>query len=183
MLGKYRGKIDCTEEELSEILEEYKGSKLTCPVDEKGWVYGSLINGKTPYIVGEVRESMPHGGIVLDYWYPVKKETIGQFTGLYDKNRTEIYEGDIVKFELGGYQAIGEVVEFCGSFGIVFEELDSDVLENNTYCGDAYCGLYIDYFLSLLEIAWNFESGFDNSFESIEVIGNKYDNPELIKVE
>ena len=178
-MNKYRGKIDCTKEELTKILKEHK---IMCPVDEKGWVYGSLINGRTPYIVGEVVDSS-YEEINLKYWYPVKKETVGQFTGLYDKNRTEIYEGDIVKFELGGYQAIGEVVEFCGSFGIVFEELDSNVLENNTYCGDAYCGLYIDYFLSLLEIAWNFESGFDNSFESLEVIGNKYDNPELIKVE
>lgn len=160
MLDKYRGKIDCTEEELQDILSQYKGSKLPCPVDEKGWVYGNLINGKTPYIVGEVRESIPHGGIVLDYWYPVKKETLGQYIGLKDKNGTEIYEGDKVEV----YEPDGEFIDW----GQVIYGVDCN--DKNAYPYHLTCKGYADNY---------------NMYDECEyvVIGNIHDTPKLSEVE
>lgn len=82
------------------------------------------------------------------YKFPVDPKTVGQFTGLYDKNGTKIFEGDIVKY----CNDIGYINFNIGGYCI--HDFDS---ENNPA---------IDIII--------------NEF-SIEVIGNIYDNPELVK--
>lgn len=79
-------------------------------------------------------------------------DTVGQFTGMYDCNGKEIYEGDILKCK--GYRGVGEVIFKQGCWCIDNRNLD---LADERFC------LYDE----LRE--WNFE-----------IIGNVHDNPELL---
>lgn len=109
--------------------------------------------------------------------------TVGQYTGLTDKNSKRIFEGDIVRLlDI----TVGEIVLECGALGIGFrKQIDYDYLaseiasitgHNNT---PAFC--YNDNYVSLWELYWNYNEEDDN-ISVIEVIGNIHDNPELLEV-
>ena len=103
--------------------------------------------------------------------HEVKPKTIRQFTGLTDKNGKIIFEGDIVRYcDEDCTEFFGKVVQECCAFGIgTYKELPLE-LEN---------GCNNDNFVSLWEIYWNLNCC-DGELPMIEVIGNIYDNPELL---
>lgn len=140
------------------------------------WVHGLLIS-----IGDELSMIVSDNG--LNRAYPVSSETVGQYTGLTDKNGKRIFEGDIVRlFDI----SVGEIVQECGAFGIgCRKQIDYDYLaseiapvtgNNNT---PMFC--YNDNFVSLWELWWNYNEESDE-ISVIEVIGNIYDNPELLEV-
>lgn len=86
------------------------------------------------------------------YFVPIKKETIGQYTGLNDKNGKRIFEGDIVmKRTYHGKKPMKVVFSF----------------------GCFHCGFGGGS--STPSHPYTLDDG------QIEVIGNIHDNPELLK--
>lgn len=135
-------------------------------VDNDEWDFGDL----------------EHNGKNVPKWVNGNKivpESVGQFTGLTDKNGKKIFEGDIIRYcdeDCYYYpedctEFFGEVVKECGAFGIGTQNELPLELEN--WCNN-------DKFVSLWEIYWNLNCC-DGELPMIEVIGNIYDSPELLR--
>ena len=109
-------------------------------IPKNTWIYGGITYDEDRVWI----DTKYYGQIIVD------KETVGQFTGLHDKNGKEIYEGDITD---DGYNNIG-VVKY-GNY--------------NCSCCEGVYGWYVD-------------GGDIRSAECfLKVIGNIYENPELLK--
>ena len=161
---------------MREIL--FRGKRL----DNGEFVWGDLIasnlispdrNGEL-YINGKYVDGMVWGD---GCFYRIDQSTIGQYTGLTDKNGVNIFEGDIV--DLFGMK--GKVVQECGAFGIGFmKTIDYDLLESKIPFNNSANFCFNDNFISLWEVFWNYEQD-DNPLYEVEIIGNIHDNPELLK--
>ena len=91
------------------------------------WLYGSYILNRGLHFVAP--DEFADGKTWDDY--EVEANTIGQFTGLYDKNGKEIYEGDIVRCDEFIYEVVYESKRFA-SFAI---RRDKDMYDH--YFGEA----------------------------------------------
>jgi uncharacterized phage protein (TIGR01671 family) len=127
------------------------------------WLYGYLYkHGITP-----PSDFLCIGQAVLPWKdtvgvYVVDPETIGQFTGLYDKNGKEIYEGDIVSHPWKD-PIFGDLVE-TGQFVHSTICFNNGAFVVNYRLQGEY--IYLQDFVRL---------------KCLEVVGNIYDNPELLK--
>ena len=121
-------------------------------IDNGEWVYGDLLRMHgVPYIYPD---PAPNGRND----YEVVPDTVGQFTGLLDKNGKEIYEGDIVSYKYPIRRPDSFVRNEINYIGFRQSECKFIVV-----CKNRHHDLHEPY------------------NRQVEVIGNIYDNPELMK--
>lgn len=130
------------ERRMREIL--FRGKRA----DNGQWVEGMLDGGNGRYMINCRTYSVYSNG----YWvYEVVTKTVGQYTGLTDRNGKKIFEGDIVNmiFDDGADQKACAVVFHNGGF----------------------CAKLCEAYISLQKtIVYEFEW-----------LGNIHDNPELLE--
>lgn len=127
---------------------------------DKEWIFWNAF-GQIVCDDGKTFNFVTYFGV--NYWNIVDliplliPETVGQFTGLTDKNRKKIFEGDIVKCWSEGVEAQGEIRQRVDGLWILYP-----AFQNNVFWGLCPLG---------------------NGTTTVEVIGNIHDNPDLLKGE
>lgn len=117
------------------------------------WVYGSLIQ--------RIDSTEIFDGV---FTWVVDPSTVGQFTGLLDKNGEEIYEGDVFQMWL------------------------KDSVEPN---GGQWHRMYVVFSAEKGFVSWGERMTIEDAeplyemlqWEQCEIIGSIHDNPELLKTE
>lgn len=119
--------------------------------DSKRWAYGYYVHFE------DFSQGINYHGICSGYYnthFEVIPETVGQYTGLKDKNNVDVFEGDIVVCNQSGSYGISVIIYDNSAFYVM--PLNGNILERTLW----------DYWYN----DWD-----------IEVIGNIHDNPELLK--
>ena len=139
---------------------EFRGVKL----DNGEWIQGSLLTeGNSRKIV------VPKEGMVgcMVTMYPVKPKTVGQYTGLKDKEDIKAFEDDIVKCHFAN-------TEKSEHIGIV-------VYRDGKYQAQIKTGVTGAFYIPLADGVPRLRQDKSVYMEWFEVIGNIYDNPDLIE--
>lgn len=129
-------------------MREIKFRGKTRTTEGEKWVYGYLYKVKSFF--DEDENCYIRNEHITDFI--VDKDTVGQYTGLKDKNGVEIYEGDILE-----YMAIADG-----------KQTDKVIFDRGTFV--------VDY-------SEDYKQPVNEINHCAKVIGNIYDNPELIEKE
>lgn len=142
---KFRGLPTCKDKDELDYINFDRDGNFAVGFYEDGYIIGKVVDASDDYISPE-------------FWVDVDKSTVGQYTGLHDKNGRKIYEGDVVKLHqvvLSPDDTIGWV-EYTAQYGYSIR------------FGKRRCR----------QSDWATDEG-----AKYEVIGNIFENPELLEAQ
>ena len=126
---------------------------------ESHWVYGGIFPQNKDGDFAIIYQQEPE-----IRKFTVYADTVGQYTGLTDKNGVRIFEGDIVKGIAYSAERIGVIVwiDEIASFGVrYFKSQNPTAWENSSILRCASMGKTDEF--------------------AAEIIGNIHDNPDILK--
>lgn len=147
-------------------------------IDNGKWEFGSYLkhNNRQKCVIGDYDKPEDFDDLIIfsgfaDWNMPrplqyakVDPETVSQFTGLIDKNGKKIFEGDICRiYTLDTH----EEKLFTVGIGKCVDEYEFE---------SVFYAVWVEW--EGTKVALSAAEGFDE----VEVIGNIYDNPELLEV-
>lgn len=132
---------------MREIL--FRGKQLS----NSEWVYGFIIKTSGTYYIIDKDDDK-------NITYKIIPETVGQYTGLCDKNGKKIFEGDIIDASNEWWNAAGPAGH---DSPVILVEWENDLCGFEPFANyDCDCGVYINA-------------------KNCGVLGNIHDNPKLLK--
>ena len=144
--------------------------------DNGEWVYGNFVRG----CVDDFAYIVEFGNKELCRNYvEVNPSTVGQYTGLKDKNGTKIFEGDVVKTQPFYDRPYSDKRKSKEFIGVV--KYKTKIFNGNKYyskqCYNGEWGLkFYEDFGKYTHYSWG-------ELWNCKVIGNIHDNPEILKGE
>lgn len=144
--------------------------------DNGEWIEGSLIDLDIDsgycYIVPAFKNAstLPINWLIADRMILVDPETLCRFTGLYDKSGKKIWEGDIISYQRDNDDCPFPNKDTKKRFGKVFYQ---------GFRSTFAIGMGRNESRSINDDLWKYVQNGNR----VEVIGNIFDNPELLQEE
>lgn len=160
---KFRGLPICKEKDDLDYISFDRDGNFAVGFYEDGYIIGNVADADDEYICPE-------------FWVAVDRNTVGQYTGLKDKNGREIYEGDLFEHRFG-YTVFDDVIheEIGTEYGAV-------VLEDGQF-GVKIPALGVYNLYGLLLRDGHLDDMPKDDLFVMKIAGNIYENQELLEAD